>query len=154
MAIRVYIPVSTAEYARLYGISTRAARGRVARLGGSKIGSKWMIPVPATEYAKRKGIRVDSARKRKTAIRAATPKDASLVQQKRASSDLARRAEKWLDKMHRGKRRYNPQTVRERLVWADTPTLERILKLNHVTEDDIFNEDYYGSDGESVLFYH
>ena len=158
--LRVFVPLGTAEYARLWGVSQRTARRRLAKLpGATKIGTQWRAPIYATEYAKRRGISVKTARKK--GIRAATPQDALDVISHEASKKLRDRAYDHLNRIASKNPRYTAKTVEERIKHADTAQLRAIVKLTQSDWAEIVADaewmhslDWLGDDGLSLLYYH
>ena len=155
---RVYLTINSAEYAKLLGISTKAARARIVKMAGaSKIGSRWTAPILATEYARIKGIKPESARKRKGAIRANSPTEAG-----RIIDDKLRK--KVIDKLINfaaARNRHNPNTIADRMQYASTAQLAKLQRLKYgqwltavyasVHGD---ADGWEGSDDESILYYH
>lgn len=160
MSLRVYLTISTVEYAKFHGVTTRVARSRIQRMpGASKIGSRWSAPILATDYAKLKGIKPESARKRVKAIRARSPEEAA----SKADATLRRRVFDRLTGFAATRRYYNANTIGERLEHASTTQLQKLMKMNavqwHLACYATFNGDYYagddwqGYDDEPILGY-
>ena len=162
MAIRlkVYVPVGTTEYAKLWGISQRTARRRLAAMPGAvKIGTRWTVPIPATTYARHKGISPTTARRK--GIRAATPIDARDVLSHEASKKTKARALATAKRHAHSRPRYRAVGIEERLEHATPRQLSRLANLkadewDEITADDdwMHSDDWLGDDGYSILYYH
>ena len=155
---RVYLTINSVEYARLLGISTRAARARIVKMpGASKIGSRWQAPILATDYARLKGIKPASARKRKGAIRANSPTEAGRI----IDDKLRKKVIDKLIKFASTRNRHNPNTIAERMQYASTAQLAKLQRLKYgqwltavyasVHGD---TDEWEGSDDETILYYH
>lgn len=158
MASRVYLPISTAEYARLSGVSTRAARRRITAMPGvTKIGARWQAPILASEYAKLKGIRLESARKRKAAVRATSPEDAGQQFKNKLYDKAYNKVVSFASK----RPRFNPATIDDRLQHASSTQLSKIARMNEAqwelaiaaTLQGLTNE-WVGTDDYCIFFYH
>jgi hypothetical protein len=164
---RVYIPVSTREYAQIHGISERTARRRIAKADGAvKVGSRWKVPEPASTVAKLRGTSVTSIRKSKDALRAQNPKDLKDVIRQRVQNfgnRSASRAEAhYLDLLAKAKdaRPANADAIRERLKHASPSQLARLNRKKDLPatkaerQEEQQEEEWEGDDGESILRYH
>lgn len=61
---RVYNLGTAADYAKLHGVSIKAARDRLRAVPGAvKTGKGWRVPILSTDYAKVKGISASTARR-------------------------------------------------------------------------------------------
>lgn len=154
--LRVFVPVGTSEYAKLWGISQRTARRRLAAMPGAvKIGTGWKAPVAATTYAQRKGISAKAARAK--GIRAATPNDAGLQVGLPAHKKLKADAKQHLNKLGSGRPRFNPHTVDNRLDHATDIQLRKAKKLREDEWVSLIQNptgDWMGNDGVNILYYH
>jgi hypothetical protein len=164
---RVYVPVSTAEYAAIHGVSQRTARRRIAKADGAvKVGSRWQVPEPASTVAKHRGTSVSSVRKSKDALRAQNPNDLKDVIRQRVQnfgSRSASRAEAhYLDLLTKAKtaRPGNQEGIAARLRHASRTQIAKLNRLKEVplTKEErkelIDSEEWEGDDGDSVLYYH
>lgn len=63
---RVYIPVSTSEYAEIHGVSKRTAQRRVSSIEGAYQARRtkaWRVPVTPKQYSEYKGVSESTARR-------------------------------------------------------------------------------------------
>jgi len=155
---RVYIPVKTVEYARLWGVSTRVARSRIMRMPGAvKVGSRWQAPILASEYARRKGIRPESARRRKGALRAQNPRDLKDVVLHTDLKTLRKDAAKAIEKRVGDRREYRWYNVQERLTHASRDQLRALIRAAPTTDfwetTEYLDDSWEGEDGYSILYY-
>jgi hypothetical protein len=166
-ASRVYIPVSTREYAQIHGISERTARRRIAKADGAvKVGSRWKVPEPASTVAKHRGTSVSSVRKSKDALRAQNPNDLKDVIRQRVqnfgSRSRTRAAAHYLDLLAKAKtaRPANAEAVAERFKHASPAQNARVSRMTNVpaTKEEwqelLDDDDFIGDDGESIVRYH
>ena len=166
--LRVFVPIGTAEYAKLWGVSQRTARRRLAAMpGATKVGTRWLAPVYATEYAKRSGVSVKTARRK--GIRAATATDALDVIAHEASKKLRDRGAEHLLALvkklppvrDKGRARFREAKIRERMQHASEKQIRAVIRLTNtewleITADPDWIEDmdWLGDDGISILYYH
>ena len=156
--VRVYITIKAAEYAQLYGVTTRVARARIIKMAGAaKVGSRWQVPILATEYARRKGIRPESARRRKGAIRASSPTAASRIADDKLRNEIVNK----LIRFAAQRKYHNPNTIAERIDHASTAQLLKLRHLNArqwltATTASVVGDtaDWEGDDYETILYYH
>lgn len=149
--LRVFVPIGTTEYIKLYGVPERTARRRIAAMPGAfKTPKGWRAPLPATAYARLKGISASTARRR--GIRAATPDDAQLTLKYGSRQQLEHTA---LAKLNT----FKPGVARpERIAHATPEQLTRVANLTRESwlealrgED---GGDWEGDDEENILYYH
>ena len=154
---RVYLTINSAEYAKLLGISTKAARARIGKMAGaSKIGSRWTAPILATEYAHIKGIKPESARKRKGAVRAPNATQAGQLLDDRLRKKIIDKLVRYANQ----RKRHNANTIADRMQYATT---QQIAKLDRMTFNQWLTavyasvnndtDDWTGSDEHSILYY-
>ena len=164
MSVRVYLPVKSAEYAKLWGVSTAVARRRIKAMPGAvKIGSRWQAPILATEYAKRKGIKASSARKRKAAVSTAEPSKMADIwstdAHKRAAKDAAKRMAKYLGGHRKPVKGWFMNKIEKRLAHADITQLHKLTHMTDVQWDTFYNNhtfrqpNWQGDDGISIGYY-
>src|SRR4249919_3715361 len=156
MAKRVYIPVSTREYAEIKGISTRTAQRRISQIEGatqSKRSKKWFIPLSAREYEEGKGVSQSTARRR--GISGLTLDEwANKILKGEPPTRRELRAAKHFAKLVSGnaKRRVNAKTISERMRHANNSQLDTILGIDELGSDwyhellDDYPEDYWNGD--------
>ena len=166
---RVYVPIGTKEYSRLWGVSERTARRRLAALPGAvKTGRGWKVPILATDVAKQSGKSVRSIRAK--GIRAATANDASLLVGLPPRKVLQKEALDNLTNLTSGRVRQNKNYIQERITKASPKQLDKGRKLTDKEWRAILagkdkngiafggkgytNPDWEGSDGVSILYYH
>lgn len=154
--LRVFVPVGTTEYAKLWGVSQRTARRRLAAMPGAvKVGTGWKVPVLATDYAKRKGISAKAARSK--GLRAATPNDAGLQISGPVHKKLKTEAASHIGKLGAQRPRFNPGTVDKRLDHASDTQLRKAKKLREDEWISLIQNptgDWMGNDGLNILYYH
>jgi len=148
---RYFVPIGTVEYAKIHGISVRAARRHATSLPGAikSTGSRWVIPVPASTYARLTGVSPKSARRRGIAAESPTAATSGL------QGTLRQRAEAALLALHlsrQTKKPVNPNTVHERMRHAYRKQQQTLLILPALPA--VNDDDWLGNDNESILFYH
>ena len=158
--IRVYTPVGTAEYAKLWGVSQSTARRRLAAMpGATRTGRGWRAPILATEYAKRAGVKSANVARRKSSLRAASPVDLADVIANRYIQPKRKRAHRNYRRLVGGASYYRDSTVQHRMENATPQQLTRIASLSQSDIYDILNDgafeddEWMGTDGYSVLYY-
>lgn len=153
---KVYIPVSTSEYARIYGVSATTARRRIAAMDTSyKVGTKWSALIPAPEYARRSGVNIKAVRKRKSSLRTTSPVDTAMSLKQPTLRERAVRNYGWLllDDPERA-RRVSLRTIESRLKHANRKQLTYLENATDLSFSDEFLDRFWmGNDNESVLYY-
>ena len=163
MAKRVYIPVTTREYAEIKGISPRTAQRRISQIEGatqSKRSKKWYIPLSTREYAEAKGVSQSTARRK--GISGLTLEEwAGNVLKGEPPTRRELRAAKHFARLvsNNAKRRVNAKTIATRMHHASNRQLDTILGIDslgpnwyHELQDD-YEEDYWdGDDGQPIIY--
>lgn len=151
MGTRYFVPVGTVEYAKLHGISARAARRRIANLPGAvkSTGNRWVAPIPATTYARLKGVSPKAARRQGTAAQSPVAATSGLQGTLRARAEAA-----YLALLGTGPRKkpVNPNTIHARMGHAFRAQLPKVLALT--TIPNVNDDEWLGDDSKSILFYH
>ena len=163
MPKRVYIPVTTREYAQSLGISERTARRRLKDVEGatqSKRSKKWSVPLSAKQYAELKGISERSARRKgistfSLADWALTVRASERPTRKelRAATHHARLAAK------HAKRKVKLDTSTKRMRHASSSQLDRILGLTDSDYqgpnwfDNLMSQGGWGGDDDLPILY-
>jgi len=153
---RVYVPVTTHEYAELYGISLRSAQRRVkSHPGAVQVGrsKRWKIPLTASQYAEKKGVSQSTARRRGVSV--PTLADFAKAKSVKLTPLQQRAADNWTGLVVSGqpKRDVSGGTVTERMSHTSHKQAKQIASWDEIP-DDLDYEEYQGDDGESVLHYH
>jgi hypothetical protein len=152
---RVYIPVSSAEYAELYGVSQRTAQRRIANTPGafrSKRRGRWNLPLTSKQYAEAKGVSQSTARKH--GVKVPTLLDFQEVINKREipKSEQAA-ASNFIALLAAEGKNVNAEQVYEGMRRANRSQLRHIEKM-HSLPSEWYDDEWLDADGESVLYYH
>lgn len=149
MSQRVYVSLSTREYARANGISERTARRRIASDPHAyKVGTQWRALVPATTVAKKLHLSPATVRKRKGAVKTSDPMTLKLQLTKPT-------------KRHEAQMKYfglltgrdvNANTIANRSRHWTTRQMNEILRAT--TFNDIDWDMFNLGGGDNSLFYH
>lgn len=147
---RYHNVISSAEYARLNGISERTARRRLANnVNAVKTGRGYKVAVPSTVYARQKGISPTAARKSGTRsadpirdIIAEIPGTSRMKLLQTLSALLP--GDVNLDQLRHGISKMTPQ--------------QRALAAELNTYDDytfaMEGDEFYDDEGDNLLWYH
>lgn len=148
---RVYVPVSTSEYARIYGVSARTARRRIAAMPGAvRSATKWTAPIPAKEYAQQAGISVATARRRGISV-TGLPQFAAQVA---SPPSLRTKATQHWAQITGTRGQQSVTTIEKRLRHASKRQLGAVQNLQSFDDVEIDDDEWQGDDGVSILYYH
>ena len=154
---RVYVPVTTREYAELYGVSIRTAQRRVKNHpGATQVGKskRWKIPLTASQYAEKKGVSKSTARRRGVSVPSLTDFVKTVSKPKLTPIQL-KAAENWI-RIKGSKSTNRPVSVGAiggRMAHASPKQAREIAGWENEPEDLDYDE-YIGDDDESILHYH
>ncbi len=147
MASRVYVPVTTREYARIYGVSERTARRRITESEGSfRTGTRLRALVPATEYARRTHTSVKRVRARNDTVRGPDPLQLAFGL---TTPTLRQQATEARYAQVQAARHVSVDTIYSRMGHASTRQKTMIINGS-----DPFDEDMDGDDEIPLGYYH
>jgi hypothetical protein len=155
---RVFVPVTTREYAELFGISLRTAQRRVkSHPGAVQVGKskRWKIPLTASQYAEKKGVSQSTARRRGVSV--PTLADFAKAKSVKLTPYQERAADNWTTLVAGGnpKRDVSGGAIVDRMSHASRKQAKEIESWSEWPDDlDYEGLEYEGDDGDSILHYH
>jgi hypothetical protein len=154
---RVFVPVTTREYAELFGISLRTAQRRVkSHPGAVQVGrsKRWKIPLTASQYAEKKGVSQSTARRRGVSV--PTLADFAKAKTVKLSPRQQKAADHYTSLVAAGprKRDISGGTIVDRWSQATPKAIREILDIEDYDDIDWEDAIWEGYDDEPVLYYH
>lgn len=144
--------VSTAEYARLHGISVRTARRRLASDSNAvKSGRGYKVSIPSTTYAKLAGISPKAARK--LGVKTESPRD--LITDTTPGTNPERLLAHLAKLAFDGKGQVSERTIRRNIGKMTATQRRKASRLTNYRElvDEMSGDEFLDDDGLLLLGY-
>lgn len=144
-----FAPLSTAEYARLHGLSTAKARAQIQKQPGAvkQPNGRWAVYVPRAEYQRLR--KLEPKARRRTQQKASSP--LAVVQRLAANVHIARLNTLGVT--------FDPAAIQARMSHATHEQAERVVsergqQYSDEDYDDEFWYDWNADDDTTILYYH